>query len=53
MRILAGLILCVALISGCEPAPKPDDYGTIQESPPDGPGADEPRPIPGLDPPAK
>ena len=52
MRWPVGLIFCVAMISGCEPAPKTDDFGTVLQSPPDVPGADKPRPIPGLDPPA-
>ena len=53
MRWPVGLIFCVVLVSGCEPAPKTDDFGTVLQSPPDVPGADKPRPIPGLDPPAK
>ncbi len=53
MRWPVGLIFCVAMISGCEPAPKTDDFGTILQSPPDVPGADKPRPIPELDPPAE
>jgi len=51
MRRLIGILLCLTLLTGCEPSP-PEDLGTILDEAPKIPGTDEPYKMPELDRPA-
>ena len=52
MRRLIGILLALALLIGCEPAP-PDDLGTILDEVPELSDTDEPYEMPQLGQPAE